>query len=54
LAKIFKNFRQQHADCGQTVTDNYFSGGLWTGRFRALSETVNPDSKYSTSKNLNP
>ena len=31
---------KQHADYGQTVTDHYFSGGLWTAGFRALSVTV--------------
>jgi len=39
----FKNFRQQHADYGQTVTDHYFPGGLWTAgfsSFRALPETA--------------
>ena len=35
----FENFRQQHADYGQTVTDHYFPGGLWTAGFRAPPET---------------
>jgi len=30
---------KQHADYGQTVTDRYFSGCLWTAEFRALPET---------------
>jgi hypothetical protein len=32
---------KQHANYGQTATDNYFSGGLWTVGFRVLlPETV--------------
>ena len=35
-----QNFRQQHVDYGQTVTDHYFPSGLWTAESRALPETV--------------
>jgi hypothetical protein len=31
---------KQHANYGQTVTDHYLSGGVWTAGFRALPETV--------------
>jgi hypothetical protein len=34
------NFKQRHADYRQTVTDHYFSGGLWMAGFRALPETA--------------
>jgi hypothetical protein len=38
LAGGLQNFTQQLADYGQTVTDHYFAGGLWTAGFRALPD----------------
>jgi hypothetical protein len=55
--KIFKSFGRtlkildkQHADYGQTVTDHYLSGGLWTADFSALPETAYSVAPY----NLHP
>ena len=39
ICEPLQNFRQQHADYGQIITDNYFPGGHWTAGFIALPET---------------
>jgi hypothetical protein len=40
ISFLWQIFRQQHVYYGQTATDHYFLGGLWTAGYRALPETV--------------
>jgi len=58
LFKVFSSLdkisEKQYADYGQTVTDNYFSGGLWTAGFRALPDIAKLRTRNSKLETLNP